>query len=338
MLRTKAIVSSVTEVPREWVFEFYAKCKKLQGQDEKMKSILNPKDRNPSFCIYFSSAGYYKFKDFSANKSGDGVDFVKALFKLTTRGEAAHKIIEDYNQFILTNKSDYGIREFKVHQKYKVTKFEIRKWNTLDQKYWTKFGINSKLLEEFNVKPLNSYIMSKEENGEVKELSISGRHYVYGYFRADGTLYMIYQPMVKDCKFIRVRDYIQGTDQLTFKVPYLIICSSLKDSLSFKALRYSNAEVVAPNSENTIIPEHVISGYKLKYKKVCVMFDNDEAGILAMGEYKRKYDLSEIHLKMSKDLSDSVKDHGIQKVRDTLTKVLKNALSKTNVQPVEEKV
>lgn len=327
MIRTKQIVSGVNEIPREWVFEYYLKCEKLCGQDVKIKSIFNSEDKNPSMFIYFSqSAGYYKFKDFSAGKSGDGVTFVQEYFKLTTRGEAAHKIIEDYNKYTLTNKEDYSLREFKVQQRYKVTKFETRTWTNLDQKYWTKFHIGSKKLEKYKVQPLASYEMTKEEDGKTKQLNVSGRHYIYGYFRADGSLYMIYQPMVKDCKFIRIKDYIQGTDQLTFKAPHLIICSSLKDVMAFDALGYTNAEAVAPNSENTLIPEHVISGYKLKYKSVSTLFDNDKAGLDAMQKYKERYGIPGVHLQLSKDLSDSIRDCGIHKVKDVLTPLLKKTI------------
>ena len=334
MIRTKSIISSINEIPREWVFEYYLKCEKLTGQNLKLKSVFGGDDKNPSMFIYYSEAvGYYKFKDHSSTKSGDGVTFVQEYFKLTTRGEAAHQIIMDYNKYILNDKEDYSLREFKVQQRYKVTDFATRAWTNLDQKYWTKFHIGSRKLAKFKVEPLAFYKMTKEEEGEVRELSVSGRHYIYGYFRTDGTLYMIYQPMVKDCKFIRIKDYIQGTDQLTFKVPYLIITSSLKDLMDFDTLGYTNAESVAPNSENTLIPEHIISAYKLKYKDICTLFDNDKAGIEAMKKYKEKYGIKPVHLELSKDLSDSVRDHGIHKVKEILTPLLKKALhgSKTAV-------
>lgn len=330
MIRTKSIISGVNEIPREWVFEYYLKCEKLCGQDIKLKSVFGAEDKNPSMFVYFSkSVGYYKFKDHSSGKSGDGVTFVQEMFTLTTRGEAAHKIIEDYNKYVLTNKEDYSLREFKVQQRYKVSAFEIRSWTNLDQKYWTKFHIGSKKLAKYHVQPLASYKMTKEEEGEVKELNVTGRHYIYGYFRADGTLYMIYQPMVKDCKFIRIKDYIQGTDQLTYKVPYLIICSSLKDLMDFDSLGYSNAEAIAPNSENTLIPEHMISAYRLKYKSICTIFDNDKAGIDAMEKYKERYHIPGVHLNMSKDLSDSIRDNGIHKVKEVLTPLLKKVLNGT---------
>ncbi len=47
----------------------------------------------------------------------------------------------------------------------------------------------------------------------------------------DGTLYKIYQPKVQKKKFIKVTDYIQGSDQLAGH-NHLVITSSLKDILS----------------------------------------------------------------------------------------------------------
>ena len=124
----------------------------------------------------------------------------------------------------------------------------------------------------------------------------------------------------------RIKDYIQGTDQLTFKTKYLVICSSLKDVMAFMRLSYPDAEAVAPDSENTLIPAHVISAYKLKYKNICTLFDNDEAGIRAMDKYGQKFNLSGAILPMSKDLSDSIRDHGILKIKEVLTPILKRAL------------
>jgi hypothetical protein len=328
MISTKALITDIFEVPREWVFEHYLNLEeKLIGQDVRLKSPFNPSDRRPSAYVYYSTSGNrYMFKDFSTNIGGDGVTLVQKLFNLTTRGEAAYKIIQDYNKWILVNKNDIGIREYKVHQRFKVKEFVVRQWNTLDQKYWTKFHIGSKLLERFNVKPLESYTMSKEVDGNEKTLIISGRHSVYGYFREDGTLYKIYQPLVTDHKFIKIRDYIQGTDQLTYKKKYLVICSSLKDVMAFTRLGYKEAEAVAPDSENTLIPAHVISAYLQKYESVCTLFDNDKAGIEAMEKYKLKYNIPGVHLELSKDLSDSIKDYGINTTGKVLTPLLKKAL------------
>lgn len=325
MLSTKSLICSIDQVPREWVFEYYLKLEeKLTGQDVKIKSVFTV-DKTPSMCIYYAKVGKYMFKDFSSNKAGDGVTLIMEMFKLSTRGETAHKIIEDYNQFTLTNKEDFSLREFKIRQKYKVQHFETRQWNVSDSKYWLSFKIGSSLLEKYNVVPLDSYKMQKEEEGEVKELMMKGPR-IYGYFRKDGTLYKIYQPMTRDSKFIKVQDYVQGTDQLTMKVPYLVISSSLKDIMTFEKMRYKNAESVAPDSENTLIPEHIIHAYRHKYEGICTMFDNDAAGIKAMKNYEERYGIPGVLLNLSKDHSDSVKDRGVEKVREVLTPLLTKAL------------
>lgn len=56
------------------------------------------------------------------------------------------------------------------------------------------------------------------------------------------------------------------------------------------------------------------------------MFDNDQAGIKAMETYKDKYGIKGALLPLSKDLSDSGRDHGILKVKEVLTPILKQAL------------
>lgn len=328
MINTTSLISDLTQIPKEWAFEFYLKLnEKLTGQDIKIKSIFNPNDKVPSLCIYVHN-NKYKFKDFSTDISGDAISFVQKLFNLTSRGEASYKIIQDYNQFMLTNTEDYSLREFKVQQKYKVTDFKKRLWNNIDQKFWTSFHIGSKDLELYNIAPLEEYTMQKEVDGELKELRIKG-HYIYGYFRKDGTLYKIYQPYVKDSKFIKIKDYIQGSDQLTLKQPYLIIGSSLKDIICITKLGFKNIEVIAPDSENTLIPESFILSYQHKYKKICTLFDNDEAGIRAMQKYESKYKLPYVHLNMSKDLSDSIRDFGLRNIRDIIKPLLIEKL-KTN--------
>jgi hypothetical protein len=329
MISTKNVITSISDIPREWVFEFYLKLgEKLTGQDIKMKSIFNKIDKNPSMYVYFNRRhNRYLFKDFSTDIAGDGVDLVQRMHNMTTKGEAAHMIIEDYNKWILNNKDGVQMREFKIQQKYQVKDFTTRAWNTDDQKYWSRYAIGSNLLEKYHVTPLLNYTLEKEDtNGQMIKKVVTGPR-LYGYFRSDGLMYKIYQPMIKDFKFIKIQSYVQGTDQLTVKVPYLIICSSMKDLLCFMKLGFKNAEAVAPDSENTLIPEHVIEAYKLKYKGVCTIFDNDDAGIKAMQKYKEKYDLPHILLDMEKDLSDSVEKHGIRKVRETILPLLKQAFN-----------
>ena len=324
MFKTKNLVHDVKNVPIPWIFQHFCNIKeKLNGQDIKIKSLFNNNERTPSMCIYIDTYNVYKYKDFSTGKQGSAIDLVKDLTHLSFH-KTCQLIVETYNDFVLHNNGGYDLEEFQRAAKYKVTSHKVRSWSTQDQYFWTQFNIGSKLLEAHNVKPLDSYCMTKDD----KNLCIKGL-YLYGYFTEDGILYKIYQPKTLDKKFIKVQNYIQGWEQLK-NHPNLIITSSLKDVMSIKSLKLS-IDVIAPDSENTIIKPEVIEQLQNKYKKIVIMFDYDPAGIKAMQAYKEKYPLIEITLlPMSKDVSDSIKDFGAKEVLIRLVPILDKKLNNGN--------
>lgn len=326
MISTKNLITDLNQIPREWVFEYYLNLKeKLSGQDVKILSIFNARDKVPSMFIYYDVVSRsYKFKDFSSGNQGDSIELVKALFNMPTRGHATYKILEDYQIYIKNN--TIAVVDIFYHDKYKVVDYEMRHWTNFDQTYWMGYKIGSKMLDRYNVIPLSFFTMSKL-GLDGAEISYTFRkNYVYGYFRNDGSLYKIYMPKNTDKKFIKVENYIQGTDQLRHDCKYLLITSSLKDLMAFNKLGISNIEAIAPDSENTMIGEKAIGELKPHYEKIIVLFDNDEPGIKAAQRYKDKYGFNTILLPMEKDLSDSVKEHGMDKVREVLFPLLKQAL------------
>lgn len=325
MISTATIISDLNQVPREWVFEYYLNLnQRLSGQSLKIKSVFSSKDKVPSMCIYTDHNGRYRFKDFSSGYGGDGLNLVMYLFQLGSRGKASFKVIDDYNEYISNN--TYTPLEYKPESKYKVSDYEIRHWTTLDKSYWQIYKLNSNLLEEYNVHPLSHYSMIKEDEGRELHSFIKEGNFIYGYFREDGSLYKIYTPKNKDNKFIKVNDYIQGKDQIKFDSKYLIILSSLKDLMCFRLLGIGNIECIAPDSENSMIPLNFMKSYIKKYHKIIVLFDNDEPGVKSALRYKKQYGFDYINLELSKDLSDSVKDFGIDKVKEEVFKLLKSVI------------
>lgn len=323
MFTIKDLVDDYKEVPVPWIFEHYLNLnEKLTGQHVKMFSVFNPTERTPSMCL-FVQEGLYKFKDFSTDRGGSGIDLVAELYNISI-GEAVRKIIDDYNTYVLNN-NGAPINDFKVRARYKVTNHEERNWNQSDKKYWLQFKIGSRLLESFNVRALSAYVMSREEDSETKEIIIRGDH-LYGYFNKTGDLCKIYQPYTKSHKFIKVKDYTQGIDQLSFTKPYLVICSSLKDSMCLTKFKY-NVETIAPDSENTMIKPHIIEMLKNRFDKIITLFDYDEAGIKSAKKYEEVYGIPYTILPLEKDLSDSVKVHGIKKCNEKLVPLLREALS-----------
>jgi len=325
MISTKTIISDLNDIPREWVFEYYLNLtERLSGQSLKINSIFSSKDVIPSMCIYIDSNNRYKFKDFSSGYGGDGLNLVMHLFNLESRGKASFKIIDDYNEYISNN--TYTPLEYKPESKYAVSNYEIRNWSTLDKAYWQIYKLTSNLMEKYNVYPLSFYQMNKEDDGRILDSITIKSNFIYGYFREDGSLYKIYTPKNKDNKFIKVKDYIQGSDQITFESKYLVILSSLKDLMCFKLLQIGNTECIAPDSENSMIPTNFMKTYIDKFSKIIVLFDNDEPGIKSAKKYQKQYGFDYINLKLSKDLSDSIKDTNIKTVREAVFKLLKTKI------------
>jgi hypothetical protein len=323
MISTKELQHDIYKVPSFWIFEFYCRLnEKLIGQDIKIKSIFKTDEKTPSFCIYVRD-NVYRFKDFSTGLGGTPWDLVMYIYNLSY-AQAAQKILSDYNEFIITGKLNNNVPEFEQQPKYQIINHAKRQWTNEDAKFWTRFCIDSNTLNHYNVVPLESYTIAKEDNSNKHVISAP---YMYGYTRLDGTLYKVYKPKIAEHKFLKVKNYIQGTDQLKFNVPNLVICSSLKDSMCLTKFGY-NTEVVAPDSENTLIPNGAMSMYKLKYRSICTLFDNDDAGKEAAQKYQEQYDIPGVIIPMSKDLSDSVRDYGIPETRKVLHPLLKEALKK----------
>jgi len=318
MISTKILIPDIKSVPVAWVFEHYCRLdQKLTGQDIKIKSVFNPSERTPSMCIYFKpEKDRYQYKDFSTDNGGDCVDLVQKILGIDTRLNTMHKIVRDYNEFVLHNNGGYDIQVFKQYNKYKIDRYELRQWNTLDKSYWSKYGIGSKLLAHYNVKPLSSYTMFKEEDGIYKVLNIEGSN-IYGYFKKDGTLVKIYQPKVQKKKFLKVKDYVQGSEQLS-NSSRLVIVSSLKDGMCLKKM-YPEIDFLAPDSENTMIKKEYLDDVSKNYEKCYILFDNDEAGNRATLKYINQFSyLEPLYLQLSKDISDSVMDHSYPEVKSIL--------------------
>lgn len=317
MFCSKYHIESVRDIPQTWIFEHYLNIEPLQGQNVKIKSIFNPKDSNPSMHIYFnSSKNAYRFKCFSTGNEGSALLLMTKMWNVDER-TAATKIATDYAAFLRAGGkvSATGISAVR----WKVSNYSTRSWNKLDVQFWSPFNIGSKILNEFNVVALNGYTMTKMQEGETTSFTVSGNH-IYGYFTKDGDLYKIYQPYNPERKFIKVRDQIQGHDQLTNQ-PYLVICSSLKDAMSLKSLGLT-LDVIAPDSENVEVPKIFLDDYLERYEVVMTLFDNDATGIRNMIKYRDQYDIPFVMVKGEKDIADNIRKHGARRIRNHIIPII----------------
>lgn len=323
MLNTKNIISNIYDVPDTWIYEYYLDLPvRLEGQDVKMRSIFNEKDKYPSLFIYFNKKNKYRFKDYSAGKGGDSIELVREIYGLNHRAEAAAIIIDDYMKYLETNER----RVVKVipHARYILESYGVRKWKARDIEYWGEFHITQSNLERFMVKPL-AYIIIMREDGVNKRI-IRDNH-MYGYFKKDGTLYKVYRPKDTNNKFFKVKDWIHGWDQLTFKKPYLCIVSSMKDMLAFLSLKLTNIELIAPESENTMIEERLIKGLMERYEAITTLLDPDKAGYDGMAKYEETYGIPPTKLEVEEDLAECIRVHNPINTQEILYPLLTKSLT-----------
>lgn len=270
-----------------------------------IKSPLREKDNHPSFGIFkCSKTGNLLFKDQATGVSGDCVKFVRLLFNIRYK-KALEKIYEE-----VTTKSDFGTnlkKEFKG--KRKILSIKRKNWTQTDDEYWSKYHINRETLNNFNVVPIDKYWI----DDKVGSLYYTKEQPMYAFriFNA----YKIYRPNSpnREDKWRSncLKTDIQGWEQLPESGDLLIITKSLKDVM---VLSLFNIPSIAPQSEVSTLPKEVILEAKKRFKRLVVLFDNDDAGIKGANDLKEKYDLEILFI--SKHFLDL---YGIKDVSDYIS-------------------
>lgn len=319
------------QIPVTWAFEYYCGLEnRLLGQTEVIRSIFK-EEKRPSMKIYVNSDDVYKYTCYSCGNKGSHIDLVMAKYSIPFR-EAISLMLKDYNEYVLNQGETYTIAEYKEAAKYKVSDYKIReKWNVLDRDFWLPFNIGSSLLERYEVKPLEWFEMKKEGSDPFR---VEGE-YIYSYFSGK-ELARIYRPKYPDNKFVTVTGYIQGSNQLK-GYDTLIWTSSMKDIMAIASLGLK-VDLEAPNGENSFFPKAHVEKRMQEYRYVMNLLDWDTTGISAGAKYQEEYGIIPIYISLSKDPSDSIRDHGVQRVLESLVpsiQKVKELIDERN--PVEQK-
>jgi len=331
MLRTKNIITHFEEVDEAWAFQFYLGLQeKLEGQEIETFTPIKRVDgqvveeRTPSFFIFYDKR--YFFKCYSTGNGGDIYEMVRLKFGYKTKAESVDRVWKDYQKYLNSNNLEYTLHtsnssNYKEHKRFKIVSYDFRSWNEYDKRFWGKYFIGTTLLEKYFVRPLKTIHLSKTENGQEFKGKIE-RPLLYGYFKKDGTLYKIYQPG-NTVKYLKVIDYMQGTEQLSLDRPNLLITKSLKDIMGFTTLQLDTFDSISPESENALIPKEVMAMYKRRYKSIITLFDQDSAGERATLLYKEFYGLESASGALTaKDITDNLESQGYAIVKKNLEKLL----------------
>lgn len=280
-------------------------CKYIPGFkiNTLIKSPLR-EDSHPSFSTYKTNNSI-RFRDFSTGDSGNAIEFVKRLFKLSTVQEAYNHVSKDFKGFTVDN-SYINLTEKKhiniVRQPFKKA----------DLDFWDKYGISKDTLVRYDVFSIKNYLV----NGEVKGIyTVDNPMYAYKVYDK----FKIYRPLSN--KSYKWRQNLtnwdlQGFAQLPNEGDTLIITKSLKDVMVLSELGYN---AVAPSSESVMIPPEVISNLSKRFKKIYIFYDRDKAGMKTTRELSKKYQLDFFFINKIynvKDISDFVKMYGSEKAKE----------------------
>lgn len=290
------------------------------------KAVPSPfrKDKNPSFN-FFQIKGKIFFKDMATGQAGDCYNYVMLKFNISF-WDALKVIDQDFALGLF--KGDPVNRKPVIYENIKPEKYSgetqitiVRQsFNRNDFLYWKQFGINLQVLAFYNVVAceivyINDYIPIRYTRNQP----------VYAYLLNNNI--KIYRPL--SAKKNRFRNNcnnndVQGLMQLPKSDTELIITKSMKDVMTLHGLGYS---AIAPQSESSYIAEDVIEELINKFDKFYVFFDNDfdkeeNWGRILGKKMTEHYNALQIEIPTdyaSKDISDLVRDHGIDKAKELMS-------------------
>jgi hypothetical protein len=301
-------VLTIHDVPPSWIYEFYLGIE-LQGNTTKTQSPLGPADRRPSLSIHrHDDSGVWTWADFRAGKKGNAPRLVYEMMlegKITLNSphpdyDAVCKlIVRDYRVYLTSGGSH---REPEQADRWRFSGYGLRGWSTADRDFWSPFRLGSDHLEKNRVAPLDWYAYQKENGSH--ELRSEGIN-IYGYFTKAGLLYKIYQPFIVDKKYRKIRNHLEGSDDIDPKRKHMLVMAGKKDMMCFQLLGLE-FNVICPDCETAILDLD---------PTIPILLDNDLAGHQAMERYRERGHKC-IDMGMEKDFALCVRNHPLDVVRD----------------------
>lgn len=292
------------------------------------RSMHSPfrKDENPSFCVFRTVYGSYKFRyiDFVTRETGSCFQMVMRLYNCDYN--TCHRLIDrDMNLQIFRavlgqeRVPQVSLKLAEPIAQRSVIQVGIRKWNaTTDKQFWTQYGISGRTLVKYQVYPLSHFRL----NG----VQYAHRDLTYAYYFGNES-WKIYRPYAdRKTKWLSnvSSDVIQGWQQLPLTGEVLIITKALKDVMLLHELGIPS---IAPQSEGTLINAEKIADLKKRFNKIYLNFDFDYAGVRSGNKYRKNYGIQTLYFTNgrfgtidygAKDLSDYVKINGKQKLEELI--------------------
>ncbi len=271
-------------------------------------------DRNPGCFFQRDLQGRLRFIDFGNNSTVkeirmnsldcfNAVQIYYDLFDFYRTLEFIYdKCIKGKDLPEIKNKSE--MLNMKVEKKILI---QPRSFVHQDEVFWTRFKISKKNLIEDMVIPVSKV---KVLNSTKKTLSIDCYFITYAYTEFENEHIKVYFPY-NSTRFISTctKNDIGSIRHLSYQKDYLLITKSYKDC---RVLRNLSINSVWFQNEGMIPNDRILSSLIKPFRKIFILYDNDEAGINASTNLKQKI-LSLMEVESTQiffPLLDKIKDSG----------------------------
>jgi hypothetical protein len=317
------------------IYQYYIEEELVLGRA--MHSPLR-KDDIPSFSFWRNATGKIVWRDFATGKYGDCFNFVQEKFILTFR-QALIKITKDFN-LPLYCESGIGITTTASPiPRHKVLKMpeasrigvKIQSFTKTDAEYWSKYGISSEMLKQYNVFSCSLIFSGTRVIGRYKK---DNPIYAYLFYKDGEYTWKIYKPLEADKRFKWMsntnKSILQGWDQMPESGNLLIINKSMKDVMVAKTLGY---EGLSMQSESQMIKPIVAEELKRRFSNIIILQDFDLAGVSNANKHYKAFGFIPVFLQSFgnrgnglKDISDVREKLGYEEAKRILDNIVKNNL------------
>ena len=315
-LSKDVILSKVSEYQ---IFKYF--CRNFKEIDRKFCSDLR-EDKTPTVSItlykqrlYYYDFGYpeHRFNCFDYVAHKYHTDFYGALIHIDSCfGLGLHTGVRVKGVVL-----PVGPRVPLKEKRRSEIQVRVRDWDGRDAAYWKQFGISKKILTIFDVQPISHYWINEQR------FSCNSISYRYRFDCG----YKIYRPLERDFKWSSNvgAECLQGYRQLPERGKTVVLTSSLKDIMCLAVLGYPS---FALQSEMLMPRQSTIEEAQARFEEVIVLYDNDFDNPRNPGQEMavkicEKYELDNLVIPSyyrSKDISDLVRDHGLQEAKNVITR------------------
>lgn len=243
------------------------------------------------------------------------VDCVDVLYKSITRkfsNRKLNKVIKASKEQMLEDTKPYTISVI------------LKEFTEYDYNYWYKFYIDKRLLEKYNIKPIQEAYLDSEALNNYLWYKYKNTNPCYRYLN-NGKV-KLYKPLEKNknkkWRSSYTIDTIEGFKYLDYTKD-LIITKSYKDIIVIN--EYSNYTAISLSNER-VPTEKIINWLKSKFENIYILFDNDETGIKFSNQFSKEYNIPNIFIPLEsecKDASEYINLYGIEELSKSLNKLIK---------------